>query len=242
MSEQRNFGPFVASILTVLTIGSGVLVWSHYGDRLTADHITADDKGPSKASSADKSKSADPADKQAAFGHDIAAADQLEETSWQDPFDEKYWTTKGWQFESDSMSSVADKLCVATFHRKYRKLMFEAEVTPVGKQGTLEIELFAPNRNALVSTSLTTKRITVSAKTRRQQGEIRRRDGDFTIETDAPGRLRVAATGNRILIFWNNQRVLACNQPAQQSGQPMTITLVAPSAGWRINKMRLEGE
>jgi hypothetical protein len=52
----------------------------------------------------------------------------------------------------------------------------------------------------------------------------------------------VAATGNRILIFWNNQRVLACNQPAQQSGQPMTITLVAPSAGWRINKMRLEGE
>jgi hypothetical protein len=238
MSEKRYFGPFVASMLTVLTIGMAVLAWSHYGDRLTKGRITADDKPASEVESKDDVLSG----KQTPFGNDIALADQLDETSWQNPFDAKLWTTSGWQFETDSMSCPTGKRCVATFHRKYRKLMFEAEVTPTGKQGTLEIEFFAPRTNAIVSTVLTPKRLTVSAKTRRQQGEIRRRDGDYSIDAEKPGRLRITATGNRLLVFWNNRRVLSCNQPSQQSGQPLTITLVAPSAGWRISKMRLEGE
>ena len=50
------------------------------------------------------------------------------------------------------------------------------------------------------------------------QTEIDRCMIDLQFFPDQPAHFRMAATGNRIIISWNGQRVLSCDQPSSISG------------------------
>ena len=163
------------------------------------------------------------------------------ETSWEDPFDAEFWEATGWKFDQQGMNSEAD--AKAVFRRTYRRLMLEAKIELL-KEGDapLQLRLLAPSNDALVEINLKGADLVLHDKSRNAGALL----GTATLNpAPAPGRpglLRVAATGNRLVLSWNGQIVLSCDQPATQSGRDLQIEWKAGGTPYRISHLRLEGE
>jgi hypothetical protein len=58
----------------------------------------------------------------------------------------------------------------------------------------------------------------------------------------APVGLKLAATGNRLIVTWNGTAALTCNQIAGQSGRAVHLEFTTGRTPWRIRELRIEGE
>jgi len=167
----------------------------------------------------------------------------LSETSWQDPFEQTYWKSQGWKFNGKSMHCPAHQSAQATFRRSYRKLMLEMQLEPLTEPVTFKVQLDAPTSKVATTITINDEGVIVSVESpKRQPREIKRKNLELDIAPEKPGQLRIAATGNRLLIVWNGRRILTCTQPAEQSGRDLQATLVSESTGFRISNLRIEGE
>jgi hypothetical protein len=180
---------------------------------------------------------------------DVASADgdrssvDVSATSWQDPFRETYWTSTGWEFDKASMHSTPQQAAKATFCRTYRKLMLDVALQPSDDGSLFEVHLAAPATKTVAIVVIGNGRVAVATTgSDRERHDVRSKEFDLTMDAERPGNLRLAATGTRILVVWNGRRVFACDQPAEQSGRDLSLTLVSPRGGYRISNLRIEGE
>ncbi len=166
----------------------------------------------------------------------------LSQTSWEDPFTAAYWGSTGWSFEGNMMRSTSDRPAEAVFRRSYRKLRLDLYLERLGTAGTFEVRLRAPETSAVTTVTLSSDAVVVFADCPKQKGVIKRKNVALEMAADQPGHLSLVATGNRVRIFWNDRPLLACTQPASQSGRDLTFALISRGAGFRISGLRIEGE
>ncbi|NOX54725.1 MAG: hypothetical protein GXP27_09855 [Planctomycetes bacterium] len=112
-------------------------------------------------------------------------------------------------------------------------------IRPVEAPGTLEVWLISPGKQMATRVLLTDERSLPKLASSDHVVRVARCPQPWDAAT--PAHVMVGATGNRILVGWD-QRRLACAQPAQQSGRPFFWAIVARSASFRIVQMRIEGE
>ena len=163
----------------------------------------------------------------------------LSPTSWENPFQQDLWQSAGWLFESESMQSARKSDSSASFRRPYRKVMIDTFVW-FADNGQLEFQLFAPDNDTLTIVSFSKNKVIVEVEEAGRRRRIESKEISLTIE--APNHLRLRATGNRLNVFCNDQRVLSCNQPAQQSGREFHPGIVARNGQFRLFDLRIEGE
>lgn len=166
----------------------------------------------------------------------------LSQTSWENPFTDDHWESKGWTFDDVSMQSNVDDFASASFRRKYRKLTIDCRVEALGDPGTFQIVLFAPETDALLKAEFTPKLVRVISDIRNRRKVIKRRDMKVPFTAAEPVHLRLTATGNRVLIFSNNRVVFSLNQPAEQSGKHCRLSLRCTGGRFRVSRLHLEGE
>jgi hypothetical protein len=168
---------------------------------------------------------------------------ELSQTSWQDPFAAKYWQSRGWGFDADSMQSGQLESSEATFCRRYRKLMLEFRLELPEEAAALHIRLLAEETRTRATVTIDQDSVVVATDGPDSERHIikqKQLEGEPSSRRD--GTLRLAATGNRLQILWGGRRLLTCNQPQGQSGRVLKITLVANRPGVRLADMRIEGE
>ena len=71
---------------------------------------------------------------------------------------------------------------------------------------------------------------------------IKQRRFSVPFVLEKPTKLRLTATGNRVLVICNGTRVVNCSQPAEQSGRPLQLSFRTEGGGFRISSLGLEGE
>ena len=169
-------------------------------------------------------------------------ADPLQ-TSWQNPFSRTLWKTHNWTFDGQAMTSAPGNNVKAKFFRTYQKLMLGIELEPVGDGSMLHVQLTAPESRSTAVVSVGRGVVRVSAESpKRTSIVLKQKRLDLNIAPGQSGRLRLGATGNRLQIAWNGRRVLICDQPGEQSGQDLEITLISDGPGVRVTDLRIEGE
>ena len=166
----------------------------------------------------------------------------LGSTSWQDPFLESHWRSDGWTFTTTSMQSSRAENTVARFRWRYKKLMLKLNVEPIGSTARLRLLLATPDDTSITIVDVTPAGVSVSAEAGDQHRVIAQRNNALDLAPGKPGELQLAATGNRIVVIWNQRRILSCAQPAEQSGCAFEFTLASRSSMLRITALRIEGE
>jgi len=170
-----------------------------------------------------------------------------ERTSWEQPFDAGLWHSRGWQFDTDAMTSLSTQRAQAIFRHAYRRLMLEMHVEPLRSILSLEIRLISDETDVVTA-------IAMRPASRFRQGGTwehpwpQRTQTIRTVAFEPDGtdtdtvHVVLIATGNRIAISWNGRRILNCSEPAAQSGRPVRCALIAHDASIRITQLRFEGE
>jgi hypothetical protein len=170
------------------------------------------------------------------------ARPSLEDTSWESPFEAGLWAANGWQFEDERMRSLRTG-GAALFRRAYLRLMLDCRVAPLSDpSGTLRLRVVTPETGAAVSVLIEQSRLAVVDETQVPPLLVKEATIEPAATRASPGGLRLAATGNRLVIGWNGRVALACEQPAAQSGHPAQIEFVAGDAPFEITALRIEGE
>ncbi|MBM80705.1 MAG: hypothetical protein CMJ78_08945 [Planctomycetaceae bacterium] len=166
--------------------------------------------------------------------------DELEQASWQDPFDEQLWTSIGWTFDESSMTSQSDVDAAALFRRRYQQLMLEFALTPTNFEQRFEVELLGIEQPTRASIQINANTIRVIEVRRGKNMAI----AEGTVETEAAKarRLKIALTGNRILIHCDGRRVLACEQPSFGKDNEFVFKFITNGGTQRIADLRIEGE
>lgn len=169
-----------------------------------------------------------------AFGSEAAGEES--------PFDKSLWESEGWEFSDDSMTSVAGK-ATASFRRSYQRLMVECDVVPLEKPGTpLRLRLLAADSKTVVTFALHEKMLAVTDDSRSPSRLIKQVPLSPELAPDRHARLRIAGTGNRLVVSWNGKVVLTCDQPAGQSGRAVQLEFLAERTPYRVSTLRIEGE
>lgn len=174
--------------------------------------------------------------------------EEIDSTSWQNPFYRLFWKNKGWQFTDEGMESKADQFCIATFIRPYHKVSVSFRVDV--QQAFPDFELHLLTRNpaqpdqVLVSSQIHFQNtgVRVSAAAQKSVKEIKQ--VEVNLAQDQPGSVpvRLVGTGNRFVISIGRHRILTCAQPAAQSGKECFLSFLADKQPVRITALRLEGE
>ncbi len=167
---------------------------------------------------------------------------QLTETSWQNPWNESHWKSSGWEFSVEGMASDASLFAWTTFQRTYRLLSLEVSLNHESEAGFLEILLTAPKTGSMMSVLIENERVVVSEKFNGERHIIETKAHTFSLPDGQPAVLKLAATGSRVLLFWNGRRVLTCEQPIHQSGCSLLCTIVTRGCPTMISALRIEGE
>lgn len=168
---------------------------------------------------------------------------RLESSSQQQPFEEAYWVGDGWTFDGTSMSSTAITPAAATFRRPYSKLMLQTELAAINDGGEFVLRLHAHETDCGLSIVLREAELEVAVdRAGSEPAILQTRELSPPLQPGESQSLRLTATGNRLQIIWNNSRLLLCNQPSEQSGHALFITIRSRNGGFRIDQLRLEGE
>ena len=193
---------------------------------------------------------------------------EMSATRWDDPFHQDAWLSDGWDFAPDAMQTLGMIDASAIFRRAFRRVVVECALQPaIPSDSTTEQPEKIASDDAADRRRFELRLVTYhpDVKTGEQveyQTIIGLEQTGFQVSADGPrglrpiedreiplewtsenaGVLRMAATGNRIVIVWNGRRVLACNQPVAQSGQLCFVAFRAATPNWRIERLRIEGE
>jgi hypothetical protein len=149
-----------------------------------------------------------------------------------------------WSVGADGMRpSAADG--TATFHRRYRRLMLDVEIASRDAESApLELRWVAPATGAEGRVRIAPDGIelVVPDTDGSLPGEGRKADFETPLVPGQAGRLRFGATGNRLLVHWNERRVASCDQPVAQLGRELEFSWVGSTGSLRIVHLRVEGE
>lgn len=173
---------------------------------------------------------------------------ELDSSSWQNPFDRLFWRSNGWKFTADEMVSSKGELSVATFVRPYKKISVSFQVEAKPKFPSFELQLLTrnpskPNEVLIASQILfQTDAISVFAVNEKATEELKQAKLTLDREKMKSVPIRFVGTGNRFVISVAGQRVLACAQPALQSGRECFLSFLANKDRLRISALRIEGE
>jgi hypothetical protein len=163
-------------------------------------------------------------------------------TSWEAPFDPACWKATGWSFDSSGMQSEG-KESTATFRRAYTRFMFECRIEPQSDtEGPLLVRLKRTQASSGMTLMIDGDRLTVTDETRTPAAVIKEETVSPAAAEGEPARLKLAATGNRLIVSWNGTVALTCNQIAGQSGRPIQFEFSSPRTPWLIRELRIEGE
>jgi hypothetical protein len=174
--------------------------------------------------------------------NESAADDKTDQTSWDEPFDAKFWESSGWKFDSESMSSYGET-STATFRRAYVRLMFECHIEPQAESAEpLRVRLTGRQPNAVMTLTIDGDRLVITDDSRTLPTVIKEGTVSAAATAGQPSHLKLAATGNRLIVSWNGTVALTCNQIASQSGRAVRFEFATVRTPWRIRDLRIEGE
>jgi hypothetical protein len=140
------------------------------------------------------------------------------------------------------MSCTKASPAEATFFRSYKQMMLSLDFAPESTPASIQIRLTEPNSREATVIDVAAEAAVSFERPERAAVVVARRPLDPAMQSGRVSRLRLVATGNRISIYWDGRHLLACDQPASQSGRPWTLTLRPRESGFRISKLRIEGE
>ena len=218
----------------------------------TLTGVIDSDHGSVKPSS-DKNKEGDsntsPTDDR---GESKAKPIDLTETSWRNPFTKAYWLPLKsserkqlpfWSFDGQSMQCESGQTAGATFLRPYRKFSIDLQIERPMPTGAFEIRLTAPDSETILFAEMTETQLEVSAvEPKRKRTVLKRYTLHIPVSAAKSTHLRFAATGNRIIMFHNNRKVLTCNQPSGLSNRAVHFSLLSRGSSCRITRLRIDGE
>src|SRR5262245_16523063 len=174
-------------------------------------------------------------------GESLSAID-LQQSSWEAPFDALYWDSSGWKFDAEGMTSSGDE-SLALFRRTYVHFMFECQIEPLAEVAEpLRVRLKGRQSNTVMTLAIDGTRLVVTDDSRERATVIKVESISHGPASGSPGRLKLAATGNRLIVTWNGTAALTCNQIASQSGRAIRFEFAAGRTPWRIRDLRVEGE
>lgn len=172
----------------------------------------------------------------------VPAGYDPEQTSWESPFDPDCWTGNGWEFNSAGMRS-SQAGGNALFRRGYRRLMLECRLTPLGEsKGPLQVRLLTPSTGSALLVQIDGAQLTLLDEEQTPPRVVKQAKIDPPCTNATPGRLRVAATGNRVIVAWNGRIAMSCNQPAAQSGHSAQFEFLVAKTPFEVTALRVEGE
>lgn len=179
----------------------------------------------------------EPADSRA-----VPAGFDPDQTSWELPFDAECWEANGWEFSSTGMRSTTPGSS-ALFRRGYRRLMLECRLTPLdGTHGPLQLRLITSTPKSALLVHVDGSRLALLDEQTKPPRLIKAAKLDPPCTRENPGRLRLAATGNRVVLAWNGRIALSCDQPAAQSGHSAQFEFLVAKAPFEVTALRVEGE
>ena len=180
----------------------------------------------------------------AAALHEIPQTEHQEWTasSWESPLDSSYWKSAGCTFDAEGMTLGGETPGWATFGRPYYKLMFSCEIAELSSQQRLEMRLVSPDKSMATLLTISADGAAACSETKQRIRGLEESMQPLDVAGEKPHRLRLAATGNRLIVAWDNHRVLTASQPAVQSGHTFFLSLYCPSGPLTLGKLRFEGE
>jgi hypothetical protein len=130
----------------------------------------------------------------------------------------------------------------ATFRRAYIQFMFECRIEPLDKSSEpLRVRLQGSSPNAVMTLAIGGARLSVTDDSRSPPALLKEATIPLTT-AGQPARLKLAATGNRLIVTWNGAAALTCNQIPAQSGRAVRFGFSAARTPWRVRDLRIEGE
>lgn len=181
-----------------------------------------------------------------------AEAIDLTETSWLNPFTNGLWLPlrsseteqlSFWNFDGQSMQCETGQTVGATFLRPYRKFSIDLQIERPLPTGAFEIRLTASDSKTILFAEMTETQLLVSAvEPNRKRAVLKRYTLKSPVSSAKFTHLRFAATGNRIIIFHNNRKVLTCNQPSGLSNRAVYFSLLTRGSSCRITRLSVDGE
>ena len=186
----------------------------------------------------------------------------LAQTSWENPFQAEYWDAPGWTFSSAGMQPGDVDPVEARFRRPYQHLTLSCGLEQLrDSAGPFEIRLTLPETKQRLTLRVQPGRVTltddVDGKSRTlvdRALELPPADQKSSLEGTAKAdqhdqpagkgrkfRLRLVATGNRIVVSRDGRVVAHCDQPAAYSGHALHWSFRAGNA-LAIRALRVEGE
>ena len=176
----------------------------------------------------------------------------LTETSWLNPFTNAHWLPVKsserkqlpvWSFDGQSMQCETGQTAAATFRRPYRKLSIDLQIERPMPTGAFEIRLTASDSETILFAEMSETQLEVSVvEPKRKRTVLKRYTLRVPVSSAKETHLRFAATGNRIIIFHNNRKVLTCNQPAGLSNRAVQFSLLSRGSFCRITRLSVDGE
>jgi hypothetical protein len=166
----------------------------------------------------------------------------LDQSSWEAPFDVAYWDSSGWKFDRDGMTSSGDESS-ALFRRRYAHFMFECQIEPLAEAAEpLRVRLKGRQPKMSMTLAIDGTRLIVTDDSRDPALVVKEEPVSPAPAPGAPVGLKLAATGNRLIVTWNGTAALTCNQIAGQSGRAVQLEFATSRIPWRIRDLRIEGE
>ena len=163
-------------------------------------------------------------------------------TSWELPYQPAYWKASGWEFNAEGMLSGRDE-SAAMFRRAYVRFMLECRIEPQDEMaGPLKLRLKGSQPGALMTVAIDGRRLVATDDSRIPAAVIKEETVSHAATAGEPVRLKLAATGNRLIVSWDGEVVLTCNQIAAQSGHTVQFAFASSGAPWLIRDLRVEGE
>ena len=169
---------------------------------------------------------------------------QLTASSWENPFEERYWSNTGWKLTSENMTAEVGTTATATFRRAYKHLNLEFELQALKDPPVdpLEVRLESPVTQSVTRIRLQPPQTELGVSVRQEWDFIRTKTLNPPISSKQPRNLRIVATGNRLHIIWQDRSLFLEEQVAEQSGKDVLLTLHAPQGGYRFTRVRVEGD
>ncbi len=168
-----------------------------------------------------------------------------EQTSWQDAFDLDLWDAPKCRLDGSGLRVPAGQ--VATFIRCYRSVMSEFQIespAPSGSSdlpdgGCFEVRLIPTKGDELLVVRVTPSQFLLMLQSDQQLRVLRKVRRP---EAASEGTIRLNATGNRVMLAWDDRLMINAPQPSDVSGKPLLIQVAACDQPINVVSMRLEGE
>ncbi len=173
---------------------------------------------------------------------------ELNSTSWQNPFYNLFWKSKGWQFTEAGMVSTAGHISTATFVRPYKKISVSFRVDVKENFPSFELHLLtrdpANPEKVLIASAIVFQNDTLSVFAVKQgvSKTLKQVKLDLSTTDASSVSIRFVGTGNRFVISVGGRRVLTCTQPALQSGRECFLSFLTTKDQVQISALRIEGE